>query len=49
MKLPISSPLPKAGAVHVHHQSPMSNPVEESCSKDWIMEYLDLKQRHFDH
>ena len=43
------SALSETGSVHIHHQSPVSNPVKESRSKDRIMKHFDLKQRHYDH
>ena len=36
-----SSALSETGSVHIHHQSPVSNPVKESRSKDRIMKHFD--------
>ena len=46
IKTLILSPLSETGTVPIHHQSPVSNPIEESSSKDRFMEYFDPLGEH---
>ena len=40
------SPLPETGAIHIHHKSPMGDPVKKSSSEDRIMEDFDPFREH---